>query len=77
MRADVKIVIPGDDPPHLQGSPHLERLRRYGEVALYTDRPADDDEKIRRAADAVCLINSRGSVKWPGHVLRCLPRLKM
>ena len=28
-------------------------------------------------ANAVCLINSRGAVKWPGDVLRRLPRLKM
>ena len=39
-RHDVVIVIPGDDPPQLQGSPHLDRLRRYGEVRLPTDRPA-------------------------------------
>ena len=38
--ADVVIVIPGDHPPQLQGSPHLERLRRYGEVRLHTDYPA-------------------------------------
>src|SRR5215831_10976977 len=30
--SDVAIVIPGDDPPQLQGSPHLERLKHYGEV---------------------------------------------
>jgi D-3-phosphoglycerate dehydrogenase len=73
----VKIVIPGDDPPQLQGSPHLERLAAYGEVILYTDRPATAAEKVRRAHDAVCLINSRSAVKWPGDVLRQLPRLKM
>jgi D-3-phosphoglycerate dehydrogenase len=73
----VTIVIPADDPPQLQGSPHLERLLRYGDVVLYTDRPADDEEKVRRARDAVCLINSRSAVKWPGEVLRQLPRLRM
>jgi D-3-phosphoglycerate dehydrogenase len=77
MRLDVVIVIPGDDPPQIQGSPHLERLKRHGEVVLYSDRPATADEKVRRAANAVCLINSRGAVKWPGEVLRRLPRLKM
>jgi D-3-phosphoglycerate dehydrogenase len=71
------IVIPGDDPPQLQGSPHLERLRDYGEVRLYADRPTTAEEKVRRAADAACLINSRGSVHWPGEVLRLLPHLKM
>jgi D-3-phosphoglycerate dehydrogenase len=73
----VIIVIPGDDPPQLQGSPHLERLRQRGEVRLYADRPSTVEEKVRRARDAVCLINSRGSVHWPGEVLRQLPRLRI
>jgi phosphoglycerate dehydrogenase-like enzyme len=73
----VIIVIPGDEPPQLQGSPHLDRLRRYGEVVLYADRPATAEEQARRARDAVCLINSRGSVRWPGELLRRLPRLRM
>jgi D-3-phosphoglycerate dehydrogenase len=71
------IVIPGDDPPQLQGSPHLRRLESYGRVVLSPDRPATADEKVRRAQDAVCLINSRSAVKWPGDVLRRLPHLKM
>lgn len=73
----IQIVIPGDDPPQLQDSPHLERLRRYGEATLYRDRPATADEKVRRAEHAVCLLNSRGAVKWPGDVLRRLPKLRM
>ncbi len=77
MHSDVVIVIPGDDPPQLLGSPHLERLKRHGQVILHADRPATAEEKVRRAGSAVCLINSRGSVKWPGDVLRRLPRLKM
>jgi D-3-phosphoglycerate dehydrogenase len=71
------IVIPGDDPPQLQGSSHLKRLESYGEVVLSPDRPATADEKVRRAQNAVCLINSRSAVKWPGDVLRRLPHLKM
>ena len=77
MHPDVVIVIPGDDPPQLQGSPHLERLKSHGEVILHVDRPATVEDKVRRAGNAVCLINSRGAVKWPGEVLRRLPRLKM
>jgi D-3-phosphoglycerate dehydrogenase len=71
------IVIPGDDPMQLDGSPQLARLEQHGAVVLYRDRPADDAEKIRRAQGATCLINSRSSVTWPGPVLRQLPRLKM
>ena len=71
------IVIPGDDPMQLAGSPQLARLEAYGEVVLYHDRPLDDAEKVRRACDAVCLINSRSSVTWPTHLLRQLTRLRM
>ena len=39
MHSDVVIVIPGDDPPQIQGSPHLERLKAHGEVILHNDRP--------------------------------------
>jgi len=77
MPTDVLIVIPGDDPPQLQGSPHLDRLKSYGQVTLHVDRPASDEEKVCRAKHAVCLINSRGALKWPDHLLRQLPRLKM
>ena len=70
------IVIPGDDPIQCASSPHLERLRPYGEVVLYRDRPRDDAEKLRRVAGAEVLINSRSAVKWPGNLLRQLPKLR-
>ena len=70
------IVVPGDYPVQLAGSPHLERLRPYGEVALLSTRPAGDAEKLSRVRDAQVMINSRGAVKWPGHLLEQLPRLR-
>lgn len=73
----ITIVVPGDDPPQLQDSLHLDRLQPYGDVVLHRDRPTTDDEKLRRAGTATCLINSRGAVKWPGHLLRRLPSLRM
>ncbi len=73
----LKIVVPGDAPPQIQGSSHLERLTPYGEVTVYTDRPDTAEEKIKRAADADILINSRGMVKWHADVLQHLPKLKM
>lgn len=73
----MKIVIPGDDPPQIQGSPHLDRLRAVGAVDLYLDRPASVEEQLRRLKDAEVLLNSRSQVKWPGHLIRQLPRLKM
>jgi phosphoglycerate dehydrogenase-like enzyme len=77
MTTAIRIAIPGDDPPQLQGSPHLERLRARGEVMLHIDRPPDDAEKLRRVEGATCIINSRSAVKWPGHLLRQLPSLRM
>lgn len=71
------IVIPGDDPIQIQHSPHLARLEPYGEVVLYSDRPLDDAEKVRRTRGATCLINSRSSITWPAEVLRQLPQLRM
>jgi D-3-phosphoglycerate dehydrogenase len=73
----VTIVVPGDDPVQIQGSPHLERLRPWGEVIVYTDRPASPDEQIARVREADIVINSRGLVRWPGEVLRALPKLRL
>lgn len=77
MAERVTIVVPGDDPAQIQGSGHLERLRAHGDVAVYTDRPSSPEEQVQRARDAEILLNSRGAVKWPGELLRQLPRLRM
>ena len=71
------IVVPGDDPPQIQGSPHLDRLRPYGEVTLYDTRPESDEEQLLRAEDADIIINSRGQVTWTRELLARLPKLKM
>ncbi|MCH2213391.1 MAG: hypothetical protein MK110_18985 [Fuerstiella sp.] len=71
-----KIVVPGDDPVQITGSPHLDRLSEFGEIVIFSDRPETDEEKVRRLHDADVLINSRGAVKWPGSVLNRLPRLR-
>lgn len=53
-------VVPGDSPIQIQDSEHLKRLEPYGELVLYSDRPATADEKVRRAEKADILINTRG-----------------
>lgn len=73
----LKFVVPGDEPPQIQGSPHLDRLRPYGDVVLHLDRPASMDEQIERARGAHVIINTRGAVKWPADALRALPELRM
>ncbi len=71
------VVIPGDYLPMVSLSPRLAALSEFAEVILHTDRPHDDDEKIRRVSEADILLNSRGSVKFPRPILQRLPRLKM
>jgi D-3-phosphoglycerate dehydrogenase len=73
----IVLVAPGDDPPQIQGSPQLERLKPYGQVVVHTARPRTREEQIARARDAACLINTRSAVKWPADTLRALPRLRM
>lgn len=73
----VKIVVPGDDPVQIAGSPHLELLKPYGDVELYTDRPETFEEKVRRVKDADILINTRGVVTWGAKEFEQLPKLKM
>jgi D-3-phosphoglycerate dehydrogenase len=72
----VKIVVPGDNPQQIQGSPRLAALAPYGDVSVFTDRPTSFEQQIERLQGATILLNSRGAVKWPGDVLRQLPSLK-
>lgn len=77
MSDRVKILVPGDDPPQIAGSPHLKRLEPYGDVTLHDSAPADKAEQLRRAQGFQVVINSRGSVTWREEELRALPDLKM
>lgn len=73
----VKIVVPGDDPVQIAGSAELARLKPYGEVQLYTDRPENSEEKIRRAQDADIIMNTRSMVTWGETEFKRLPKLRM
>ena len=76
----MKVVIPGDDPPQIQASHHLERLRarpEIDEVVVYRDRPGSAAELVERAAGAQIVINSRGAVRWPVEVLQRLSELRL
>ena len=72
-----KVVVPGDNPPQIQGSPHLKRLDPYADVELYADRCPSADEKLKRAGDADIIINSRGMVTWHAEILHQLPKLRL
>lgn len=71
------VVIPADYPPMVGGSQHLELLREFADVRLYSDRPASDSEMRDRLQPAQVLLNSRSAVKVSGAVLQQLPSLKM
>ena len=73
----LSFLVPGDDPPQIHGSAHLERLEPYGSVEVYTDRPGSLDQKIERARGAHVILNTRGAVTWPDEALRALPNLRM
>jgi D-3-phosphoglycerate dehydrogenase len=73
----LKFVVPGDFPPQIQGSAHLERLAPYGEVTMYADRPASMDEQMRRVKGAHVILNTRGAVNWFRDSLERLPDLQM
>jgi D-3-phosphoglycerate dehydrogenase len=77
MAERVKFVIPGDDPIQIQGSPHLKRLEPYGDLEMYTERPASIEEQLRRVEHADVIINTRGAVKWFRPALESLPKLRM
>ena len=76
MTERVKILVPGDNPTQIGGSPHLERLAPYGDLELYADTPESGEEKIARAQGAQVIINTRGVVTWREE-MRELPNLKM
>ena len=75
--AQIKIVVPGDNPPQIQGSPHLKRLEPYGDVTLHTDRPESLEEQIDRVKDADIIMNTRGIVTWYAEALRQVPKLRL
>ena len=73
----LKFVVPGDNPPQIQGSPHLDRLKPYGDLDLYLERPKDMAEQLKRVEGAHVILNTRGAVKWFAPALQALPDLRL
>ena len=56
----MKIVVPDDYPLLLSGTPAETRLRALGDVTIYTERGAnEEDELIRRIAGAEAVVGLR------------------
>lgn len=77
MTERIRIVVPADYPAQVQGSPHLSLLEPYGDVEIFSDRPATHAEQVARAHGAAVIINSHGAIKWPREVLEQLPGLRL
>jgi D-3-phosphoglycerate dehydrogenase len=75
---NAKIVVPDDFPPALTGSAAEPRLRAMGDVAVHTERGADQEpELIRRIGDAEVVINIRAHARFTDRVLAACPRLRL
>jgi D-3-phosphoglycerate dehydrogenase len=76
--ADPLIVVPDDFPSVFEGSAAHERARALGELRVFSQRGADDqDELIRRLDRARIAINIRAHARFTDGVLAACPRLQM
>jgi phosphoglycerate dehydrogenase-like enzyme len=72
------IVVPDDFPSVFKGTPAEERCARLGEIRVYSERGADDeDELVRRLGAARIAINIRAHARFTDKVLGACPALKL
>jgi D-3-phosphoglycerate dehydrogenase len=74
----VRIVVPDDFPLLLSGTPAEARLRALGDVAIYTERGAnEEDELVRRIAGAEAVVSLRAYSRFSKRVIDASPALRM
>ena len=74
----LKIVVPDDFPAAFTGSSAEPRLRGLGDVAVHTERGADQEaELIRRIGEAEVVVNIRAHARFTDRVLAACPRLRL
>jgi D-3-phosphoglycerate dehydrogenase len=72
------IVVPDDFPSVFQGSAAHERAKALGDVRVFTERGADNqDELIRRIDNARIAINIRAHARFSEAVFAARPNLKL
>ena len=72
------IVVPDDFPLLLTGTPAEARLRALGDVAIFTERGAnEEDELIRRIAGAEAVVSLRAYSRFSNRVIDASPSLRM
>ena len=74
----MRIVVPDDFPLLLSGTPAEARLRALGDVAIYTERGAnEEDELVRRIAGAEAVVSLRAYSRFSKRVIDASPALRM
>ena len=72
------IVVPDDFPSVFAGSQADERVRKLGDVRVFSERGADDErELIRRIGSARIAINIRAHARFSEAVFAACPSLKL
>jgi D-3-phosphoglycerate dehydrogenase len=72
------IVVPDDFPSVFEGSPAHERVKKLGDVAVFSERGADaEQELVRRIGRADVAINIRAHARFSEAVFAACPALKM
>jgi D-3-phosphoglycerate dehydrogenase len=72
------IAVPDDFPSVFNGTPAHDRAKAIGDVRVFTERGADqEDELIRRIGDARIAINIRAHARFTDTVFARCPKLKM
>ena len=74
----MKIVVPDDFPLLLSGTPAERQLRALGDVTIFTERGANDEEElIRRISDADVVVSLRAYSRFSKRVIDACPPLRM
>jgi phosphoglycerate dehydrogenase-like enzyme len=72
------IAVPDDFPSVFEGSSAHERVRKLGEVRVFTERGADDDAELaRRIGSARVAVNIRAHAHFSDKVLAACPDLEL
>ncbi|HWM76731.1 MAG TPA: NAD(P)-dependent oxidoreductase [Methylomirabilota bacterium] len=72
------IVVPDDFPSVFDGSAAHERLKKAGDVAVFTERGAENEQElIRRIGRAKIAINIRAHARFSDGVFSACPGLKL
>jgi len=74
----LRIVVPDDFPSVFAGSAAEARLRELGDVAVFTERGADDEgELARRIAGAEIVVTLRAHARFTSGVITAAPQLRL